>query len=160
MWGGIKMKLRLATPVAIIALAACGGQTDAPVDPYADLPDDSLLVRFEANPEIAEDQCNPNVHYALRSTEETVLLNVNFEVVDQGITGSGLAIFDEEKTGVVKNTGEFTMFDPYPMPCSELSIRVTDLTCRLEGQDSGELCPNPVYEGTDMFASFRGLPTY
>ncbi|MEL6723994.1 MAG: hypothetical protein AAFP81_15145 [Pseudomonadota bacterium] len=154
------MKQHIMTGALLLALAACGAETDAPVDPYADLPEDSILVRFEANPEIEDGQCNPNVHYAMRTTEETILLNVNFEVVDQGITGSGLAIFDEEKTGVARNTGELNMFDPYPMPCSDLSIRVSDLTCRLEDQDSGELCPNPVYEGTEMFASFRGLPTY
>lgn len=88
------MKQNLVYLIAGVALAACGG---APVaeDPYADLPEDSLLVRFEANPEIAEDQCNPNVHYAMRTTEEAILLNVNFEVNRQDITGSGLAIFDE-----------------------------------------------------------------
>ncbi|MEL7111592.1 MAG: hypothetical protein AAGK93_01470 [Pseudomonadota bacterium] len=154
------MKQHIITGALLLALAACGAETEAPVDPYADLAEDSILVRFEANPEIEDGQCNPNVHYAMRTTEETILLNVNFEVVDQGITGSGLAIFDEEKTGVARNTGELNMFDPYPMPCSDLSIRVSDLTCRLEDQDSGELCPNPVYEGTDMFASFRALPTY
>ena len=154
------MRRSFLAPALMMALAACGAETDAPVDPYADLAEDSILVRFEANPEIEDGQCNPNVHYAMRTTEETILLNVNFEVVDQGLTGSGLAIFDEEKTGVAKNTGEFTMFDPYPMPCSELSVRVSDLTCRLEDQDSGALCPNPVFEGTDMFASFRGLPNY
>ncbi|MEO0450797.1 MAG: hypothetical protein AAFZ74_10820 [Pseudomonadota bacterium] len=154
------MKQHIITGALLLALAACGAETDAPVDPYADLAEDTILVRFEANPEIEDGQCNPNVHYAMRTTEETILLNVNFEVVDQGITGSGLAIFDEEKTGVARNTGELNMFDPYPMPCSDLSIRVSDLTCRLEDQDSGELCPNPVYEGTEIFASFRGLPTY
>jgi len=154
------MKQHIITGALLLALAACGAETEAPVDPYADLAEDSILVRFEANPEIEDGQCNPNVHYAMRTTEETILLNVNFEVVDQGITGSGLAIFDEEKTGIARNTGELNMFDPYPMPCSDLSIRVSDLTCRLEDQDSGELCPNPVYEGTEMFASFRALPTY
>ena len=60
-----------------LALAACDGAPEA-ADPYAELGEDSLLVRFEANPNIAEDQCNPNVHYAMRTTEESILLNVNF----------------------------------------------------------------------------------
>ena len=140
-----------------LALAACGGGPEA-ADPYADLSDNSLLVRFEANPNIAEDQCNPNVHYAMRTTEEGILLNVNFEVVDQSLSGSGLAIFDAEQTGVATNTGELNMFDPYPLPCSELTVRVSEITCRLDDQDDGGPCPNPVFEGTEMFADFRGLP--
>ena len=153
------MKQNLVYLIAGVALAACGG---APVaeDPYADLPEDSLLVRFEANPDIAEDQCNPNVHYAMRTTEEAILLNVNFEVNRQDITGSGLAIFDEEKTGVARNTGEFNMFDAYPTPCSEVSVRVSDISCRTEDERDAETCPNPIFEGTDMFASFEGLQTY
>ena len=153
------MKTQISLIALSLAVAACGGAPEA-ADPYADLAEDSLLVHFEANPDIAEGMCNPNVHYAMRTTEETILLNVNFEVVDQGITGSGLAIFDAAQTGVAKNTGDFNMFDPYPIPCSELTVRVSDLTCRLEDQDDGEPCPNPVFEGTEMFASFRGLPNY
>ena len=36
---------------AILALAACGGEPVA-VDPYADLAEGTLLVRFEANPDL------------------------------------------------------------------------------------------------------------
>ncbi|MFN3214176.1 MAG: hypothetical protein ACE37M_13815 [Henriciella sp.] len=140
-----------------LAVAACGGAPDA-ADPYADLADNSLLVRFEANPDIAEGQCNPNVHYAMRTTEESILLNVSIEVVDQNLSGSGLAIFDAEQSGVATNTGELNMFDPYPLPCSELTVRVSEITCRANDQDAGEPCPNPVFEGTEMFADFRGLP--
>ncbi|GAB5455820.1 MAG: hypothetical protein Hens2KO_20490 [Henriciella sp.] len=153
------MKTRAIMIGLSLAVAACGGAPEA-ADPYADLAENSLLVRFEANPDIAEGMCNPNVHYAMRTTEESVLLNVNFEVVDQSLSGSGLAIFDADQSGIAKNTGELNMFDPYPLACSELTVRVSDLTCRLEDQDDGEPCPNPVFEGTEMFAGFRGLPNY
>ncbi|MCR9270511.1 MAG: hypothetical protein NXH72_11025 [Hyphomonadaceae bacterium] len=153
------MKAKLTLVALSAALAACGG-ADTPVDPYADLAEETLLVRFEANPEVAEGQCNPKVHYALRTTEETILLNVNYEVVDQNLNGSGLAIFDEDQSGVARNTADFTMFDPYDMACSELNIRVSDLTCRTEDEDNAAPCPSPQFEGTEMFASFRGLPNY
>ena len=142
-----------------LAVAACGGAPEA-ADPYADLAENSLLVRFEANPDIAEDACNPNIHYAMRTTQESVLLNVNFEIVDQSISGSGLAIFDADQTGVASNTGELNMFDPYPMACSELTVRVQEITCRSDDNDPSEPCPNPVFEGTEMFGGFRGLPNY
>ena len=153
------MKQQLVVLIAGIALTACGGAPEAD-DPYADLAEDSVLVRFEANPDVAEGECNPKVHYAMRTTEETILLNVNFEVNRTDITGSGLAIFDADKTGVANNTGEFTMFDAYPTPCAEVSVRMQDLSCRTEDNSNAKPCPNPVYEGTDMFASFEGLPTF
>lgn len=149
----------LLTMLALGGVSACGSDPVA-TDPYADLADGTLLVRFEANPDIAEGQCNPNVHYAMRSTESTHLINANFEVVDQNLNGSGFAIFDETGSGVVSNTVEFNMFDPYPAPCAELQIRVQEITCRLESQTDSQPCPNPVFEGTEMFASFRGLPDY
>ena len=145
--------------VAGLLLSGCGGAPEA-ADPYADLAEDSLLVRFDANPDIAADACNPNIRYAMRTTQESVLLSVNFEVVDQSISGSGLAIFDADQTGVATNTGELNMFDPYPLPCSELTVRVMEITCRKDDEDPGDPCPNPVFEGTEMFASFRGLPNY
>lgn len=153
------MKTRIMMVGLGLAVAACGGAPEA-ADPYADLAENSLLVRFEANPDIAEDACNPDIHYAMRTTQESVLLNVNFEIVDQSISGSGLAIIDADQTGVATNTGELNMFDPYPMACSELTVRVTEITCRKDDNDPGQPCPNPVFEGTDMFASFRGLPNY
>lgn len=52
------------------------------------------------------------------------------------------------------------MFDAYPTPCSEVSVRVSDISCRTEDERDAETCPNPIFEGTDMFASFEGLPTY
>lgn len=151
------MKTRAIMIGLSLAVAACGGAPET-ADPYADLAENSLLVRFEANPDIAEGMCNPNVHYAMRTKEESILLNVNFEVVDQSLSGSGLAIFDADQSGIAKNTGELNMFDPYPLACSELTVRVSDLTCRMEDQDDREPCPNPVFEGTEMFAGFRGLP--
>jgi len=153
------MKTQLGLIALGLAVAACGNTTET-ADPYADLAEDSLLVRFEANPEIAEGMCNPIVHYALRTTEESIRLNVNYEIVDQSLSGSGFAIFNSEQTGVATGSNELNIFDPYPLPCSELSIRVSDLTCIYDDQDDGEICPNPVYEGTDMFASFRELTIY
>lgn len=149
----------IVTAICLSFVGACGGD-QATDDPYAGLAEDSLLVRFEANPDLEAGQCNPNVHYAMRTNGQTILINANYEVVDQNLTGSGLAIFDDEETGVARNTGEFNMFDPYPVACSDLSVRVQDLTCRAEDRDDGEPCPNPVYEGTEMFANFSGLPTY
>ena len=148
-----------ATAICLSVVSACGGET-AVEDPFAGLAEESLLVRFEANPEIEDGTCNPNVHYAMRTAGETILINANFEVVDQNLTGSGLAIFDDDETGVARNTGELNMFDPYPVPCSELSVRVQELTCRKDDSDAGTQCPNPVFEGTEMFANFRGLPNY
>lgn len=153
------MKTQASFIAASVVLAACGGAPEV-VDPYADLAEDSILVKFETNPDLTEGECNPNVLYAMRTEEEAILLNVNFEVNRADITGSGLAIFDREQTGVATNTGELNMFDPYPMPCSDLTLRVMDLTCRTEDESDAQACPNPVYEGTDMFASFEGLPTY
>mgnify|MGYP006889575188 CR=1 FL=1 len=150
------MKTRAIMIGLSLAVAACGGAPET-ADPYADLAENSLLVRFEANPDIAEGMCNPNVHYAMRTKEESILLNVNFEVGGD-LTGAGLAIFDADKTGVARNTGEFNMFQAYPTPCSELQVRMQDLTCRLETEIDAQPCPNPVFEGTEMFASFRGLP--
>ena len=142
--------------IATSLITACA-ETAEPVDPYAGLAENSLLVRFEANPDVADGECNPNIHYALRTSEEVYLLNVNFEVGGD-LTGAGLAIFDADKTGVARNTGEFNMFQAYPTPCSELQVRMQDLTCRLETEIDAQPCPNPVFEGTEMFASFRGLP--
>ena len=142
-----------------LAVAACGGAPEV-ADPYADLAEDSLLVRFEANPDIAEGMCNPIVHYAMRTTDESIRLNVNYEVVDQSLSGSGFAIFNADQSGVATGSSELNMFDPYPLPCSELTVRVSDLTCIYGDQDDGETCPNPVYEGTEIFASFRELQIY
>ncbi|MEL6691568.1 MAG: hypothetical protein AAFQ12_00845 [Pseudomonadota bacterium] len=153
------MKTQIGMVALGLAVAACGGEPDI-ADPYADLAEDSILVRFEANPEIEDGMCNPNVHYAMRTTEEAIFLNVNYEVVDQNLSGSGFAIINAEQSGIAKATSELSMFDPYPLPCSELTVRAMDLTCRLEDENDGETCPNPVFEGTEMFASFRGLPTY
>lgn len=147
----------LLTMLAVGGVCACGSDPVA-TDPHATLPDNALLVRFEANPDIADGQCNPNVHYALRSAEETHLINASFEVVDQSLNGAGFGIFDETGSGVASNTFEFNMFDPYPVSCSELQIRVQDLNCRLESQSDSQPCPNPVFEGTEMFAGFTGLP--
>ena len=153
------MKTQLSLIALSLAVAACGGAPEA-ADPYADLAEDSLLVRFEANPDIADGMCNPNVHYALRTTEESIRLNVNYEVVDQSLSGSGFAIFNADQSGIATGSSELNIFDPYPLSCSELTVRVSDLTCIYGDQDDGETCPNPVFEGTEMFASFRGLPNY
>lgn len=150
-------KRRLSGLIAASLMTACADIAE-PVDPYADLAENSLLVRFEVNPDVAEGTCNPNVHYAMRTTEDVYLLNANFEIGD-GITGAGLAIFDAEKTGIARNTGELNMFEAYPTPCSDLQVKIQDLTCRLETEIDAQPCPNPVFEGTEMFASFRGLPS-
>ena len=153
------MKKTIAAFGLTIALAACGSE---PVveDPYADLAENTLLVRFEANPDLEDGQCNPNVHYALRTTEEFILLNANYEVVDQNLTGSGISLSNADGSGVATVTAELSMFDAYPMACSELSVRTQDLKCRTETDDQTDICPSVVYEGTEMFASFRELPDY
>jgi|GEM_PF-3501045 len=146
-----------ALALAMGLISACGG-TEV-IDPYADLGEDTLLVRFEANPEIEDGQCNPNVHYALRTGEEYILLNANF-VVGDNITGSGLSLANVEESGVARTTSELNMFDAYEQPCAELEVQVQDLTCRTENESDGAPCPSPQYEGTEMFGNFRGLPTY
>jgi hypothetical protein len=153
------MKKTIAAFGLTIALAACGSE---PVveDPYADLAENTLLVRFEANPDLEDGQCNPNVHYALRTTEEFILLNANYEVVDQNLTGSGISLSNADGSGVATVRAELSMFDAYPMACSELSVRTQDLKCRTETDDQTDICPSVVYEGTEMFASFRELPDY
>lgn len=125
-----------------------------------ELPEDTLLVLFEPNSELAVDQCNPKIHFALRTAEDVILINANFEVVDQSITGSGLALFDQDGSGIAKNSTDLNLFDPYPIACEKLEIRVQDLSCRLEDEQDSAPCPNPTFEGTEMFASFRGLPDY
>lgn len=153
------MKTRSVAIALSLALAACGSEPTVD-DPYADLAENTLLVRFEANAELPDGQCNPNVHYALRTTEEYILLNANYEVVDQSLTGSGASLHNADDNGVAVVTIELNMFDPYLMPCSELEVRVQQLSCRTEDESDGAPCPNPQYEGTEMFANFRGLPDY
>lgn len=153
------MKKTIAALGLTMSIAACGSEPVAE-DPYADLAESTLLVRFEANPDLEDGQCNPNVHYAMRTTEEFILLNANYEVVDQNLTGSGVSLSNAEGSGVATTTAELNMFDPYPMACSELSVRAQDLKCRTEADDQTDICPSVVYEGTEMFASFRGLPDY
>ncbi|NQY13521.1 MAG: hypothetical protein HRT81_06655 [Henriciella sp.] len=153
------MKTQIAAIGLSLTIAACGSAPEVE-DPYASLAEDSLLVRFEANAELPEGQCNPNVHYALRTSEEYILLNANFEVVDHNLTGSGASLVNQDDSGIAVTTIELNMFDRYPVPCSELQVKVQDLTCRTEENGDNTPCPNPVYEGTDMFASFRELPDY
>ena len=156
---GGRMKTQMSAIGLSLMLAACGSGPEVE-DPYAALGEDSLLVRFEANADLPEDQCNPNVHYALRTSEEYILLKANFEVVDHNLTGSGASLANEDASGIAVTTIELTMFDAYPVPCSELEVRVQDLTCRTEDDADSAPCPNPVYEGTELFAAFRGLPDY
>lgn len=150
------MKAQSAVMAMALGLTAACGAPEA-VDPYADLGEDSILVRFEANAELDADQCNPNVHYALRTTEDYVFVNVNYAVGDN-ITGSGINLANLDDTGVATTDAELNMFDTYDMPCSELHVKVTALSCRLENETDGAPCPSPQFEGADMFASFRGLP--
>lgn len=138
---------------------ACGGEPDV-TDPYADLAEGELLVRFEANAETADGECNPNVHYALRTTEAYILLNASYEIVDQDLTGSGVSLVNEDDSGVARTTMELNMFGPYSAACADLSLRVQALTCRISDGDDAQPCPTPKFVGTDMFASFRGLPDY
>ena len=153
------MKIKIAAFGLTLIVAACGGEPGIE-DPYADLAEGEMLVRFEANDEIPDGQCNPNVHYAMRTTEEFILLNANYEVVDQSLTGSGASLFNEGGSGVARTTIELNMFDPYPVACSELNLRVQELTCRTEDDSDRAPCPSPKFEGTEMFGSFQGLPNY
>ena len=149
----------LAVAGAASLLAGCSGE-QAEIDPYAGLAEGTLLVRFEANPTVPEGQCNPNVHYALRTNEEYVRLNANFEVVDQNLTGAGGSLVNEDESGIARATMELNMFDPYPLACSELQVRVQQLSCATDSEPESVPCPTPQFEGTEMFASFRGLPDY
>lgn len=153
------MKTKIAAFGLTLIVAACGGEPGIE-DPYADLAEGEMLVRFEANAEIPDGQCNPNVHYAMRTTEEFILLNANYEVVDQSLTGSGASLVNEGGSGVARTTIELNMFDPYPVACSELNLRVQELTCRTEDDSDRAPCPSPKFEGTEMFGSFQGLPNY
>lgn len=151
------MKPKISVVGLAIILGACGSGPEI-ADPYVNLAEETLLVRFEVDENIPEGQCNPNVHYAMRTNEAAHLINANFEVVDQNITGSEFRITDDNGSGVARNTVEFDMFDPYPVPCAELQVRLQDLTCSLESEPNSQPCPNPVFEGTEMFASFSGPP--
>ena len=154
------MKYKILFGTLLSGLVAACSSEPVVTDPYADLAEGTLLVRFEANPDVAEGECNPNVHYALRTAEEFILLNANYEVVDHNLTGSGTSLVNEEGSGVARTTIELSMFDTYPVPCSELSVKAQELTCRTEDNADSAPCPSPQFEGTDMFASFRELPTY
>lgn len=153
------MKIKFAAFGLTLIVAACGGEPGIE-DPYANLAEGEMLVRFEANAEIPDGQCNPNVHYAMRTTEEFILLNANYEVVDQSLTGSGASLVNEDGSGVARTTIELSMFDPYPVACSDLNLRVQELTCRTEDDSDRAPCPSPKFVGTEMFGSFRGLPNY
>lgn len=151
------MKTRTASIALAMSLtAACSDGAVEPVDPYADLGEGTLLVRFEANPNIGEGQCNPNVHYALRTSEDYIFANVNYAVADN-ITGSGINLANLEQSGVARTNADLNLFEAYDHPCAELHLQVLDLSCRTEAETDGAPCPSPRYEGTEMFASFRGL---
>ncbi|MEO0607997.1 MAG: hypothetical protein AAFY82_07180 [Pseudomonadota bacterium] len=150
----------LAVLAGLSVIAACGSPEPVVTDPYADLPEGTLLVRFEANPDIEPGQCNPKVHYALRTEEAFILFNANYEVVDQNLTGSGASLVNEAESGIAQTTIELSMFDAYPVPCSELEVRAQQFTCRTETDDSTNLCPSEQYEGTEIFAAFRERPDY
>jgi len=141
--------------LALGLVASCSGEP-AVTDPYADLAEDTLLVRFEANPNVEDGMCNPNVHYALRTTAEYIFANVNYTIGDN-ITGSGINLANLTESGVAQTDAELNMFEAYDRPCAELHVKVTALTCRTEAETDGSRCPSPRYEGTDMFASFSGL---
>lgn len=145
--------------LAMACLAACGGSEPEVVDPYADLAEGTLLVRFEANPDVEEGKCNPNVHYAMRTSEAYIFANANFQV-GNNLAGSGINLANPESSGVARTDAEMNMFRPYDQPCSELHVQVSELTCRTEAESDGSPCPSPQFEGTEMFASFKGLPDY
>lgn len=149
----------MSAALATALLAACGGGEPEVVDPYADLADDTLLVRFEANPEVEDGQCNPKVHYALRTSEAYIFANANYQVGDN-LSGSGINLANPEDSGVARTDAELNMFEAYDQPCSELHVKVSDLSCRTEAEADASPCPSPQFEGTEMFASFRGLPDY
>ncbi len=153
------IKHLIGSVAAIAVLTACGSES-VNEDPYADLAEGEILVRFEANAELPEGQCNPNVHYAMRTTEEYILLNANYEVVDQNLTGSGASLINEDGSGIARTTIELNMFDPYPAACSELRVRAQELTCRTDDDSDSAPCPSPKFEGTEIFGSFEGLPNY
>nr|WP_070960183.1 hypothetical protein [Hyphomonas sp. Mor2] len=143
--------------LAMSLLTACSSETAEVVDPYADLDGETLLVRFEPNPDVEDSMCNPNVHYAMRTPEDYIFLNVNYAVGDN-ITGSGINLANLEDSGVARTNSELNMFEAYDRPCAELQVKVTSLTCRTAAESDGSPCPSPRYEGTEMFASFQGLP--
>lgn len=140
---------------ATLGLCARGNEAAETDDPYADITEGALLVRFEANPDIPAEQCDPNPHCAMRTQEGAILVNANYEVVDQSLNGAGFGIIDREKVGVATATSEFNMFDAYPVPCSELDVRVQELTCRTEDDDETNVCPTLKFEGTEIFGNFR-----
>ncbi|MDJ0921481.1 MAG: hypothetical protein QNI84_10150 [Henriciella sp.] len=138
-------------------LVACQGDPPASTDPYADL-GGALRVSFEANPETPEGQCNPNVAYAYRSDLESIRLNVTYLINGESFASSGFAIIDTSEDGegdVLAATTPLSLFDPYDMPCSDLSVSLHELTCRT-GAESDETmpCPAAAFVGTDLFASF------
>ena len=152
------MKKQIGGSVLAMALvSACGANEPEVVDPYADLAEGTTLVRFEANPNVEAGQCNPNVHYALRTSEAYIFANAAFAVGDNH-TSSGINLANLEESGVARTYAELNMFGAYEQPCSELQVRFMDLTCRAEAETDSSPCPSPRFEGTEMFASFQGLP--
>ncbi len=147
-----------ASLLALGLVSACGGEP-AVTDPYADLAEGTMLVRFDVNPDIADGQCNPKVHYAVRTDEEVIFANANY-VVGDTLIGSGINLLNEDQSGIAKSTADLSMFDPVAQPCSDLEIKVQELTCRTADESESSPCPTPEFVDTDMFASFTGLPTY
>ena len=74
------------------------------------------------------------------------------------LAGCESALIDRSEPGdlgILTADETLSMFDPYDMPCSELSVKFHELTCR-SGPD-GDVdtpCPATAFVGTDMFASF------
>ena len=150
------MSARIVSGLVIAGLiSACGGSPEADA-PYADLADGTLLVRFETNPNLEDGQCNPNVHYAMKTTEEVIFANAVY-IIGDAHTGSGINLINENESGVAQTTAELNMFDPVPQACGEVTIRVQEITCRTANESDASPCPAPQFEGTDMFAGFTGL---
>ncbi|MEM8616974.1 MAG: hypothetical protein AAGF20_08575 [Pseudomonadota bacterium] len=142
---------------ASLVVAGCsgGGSEVGAVDPYPSLGSDTLLVRFEANPDIAAGACNPKVLYAMRSSEEAVRINATYVVNKADLIGTGFSIRPSDTPGILSATEDLSMFDPLEGACSDIALELQEITCAIDISDDAAPCPRLQFEGTEIFASFR-----
>ena len=111
-----------------------------------------------ANPEVSDEVCRPRVSYAYRSEAPSLRVSVTYLLNNESYASSNFAMTDESEAqdlNVLTDDRHLTVFEPYPMPCSELSVAVQSFACRTGGPNGEDFpCPARAFVGTEMFASF------
>ncbi len=129
----------------------------------SELPENIIVVSFLPNddPDLSLDVCNPMLDVRMRTDERELLrLNVNLVMDGSKIVGTGQAMIARDTEGVIEIfTEPLTSFRPYEKPCSEVDLSVNEFSCRNSAADDENIqCPEVIFQGIEMFRSFRGIP--